>query len=461
MATEFVMPKLGLTMEEGTITEWLVEDGKTVAVGDAVLVIETDKVETEVESPDAGILHRIGTVAESFGCGEVIAYLLADGEEPPVPTAAPAVAPAATEAPAASTPTQAAAATAPAGGRLFATPNARRVAADLGVTLRSVRGTGPGGRIVSEDVEHAHANPPAPAATPGVWAPVSGGSSTPATAAARQLAELLGIDIRIVPASSRDGRRSREDVAAHVRQQLAAKAERDDAPSPPLLQTPTSVVPMTGMRGAIASRMHDSLREMAQLTLHLDASMDAVIADRETRKKAGRAPGYTDYVIAAVARALREHPIVNAQVTDDGIALLPDVNVGMAVAVDDGLLVPVVRNADRLDLSALSTETARLAGAARDKKVALTDLEGGTFSVSTLGMFGVDGFTPVINAPNVAILGVGRLRKDLKLVDWGVDTTSNITLSLTWDHRVLDGAPAAEFTRRIADLLADPKALDS
>ena len=188
--------------------------------------------------------------------------------------------------------------------------------------------------------------------------------------------------------------------------------------------------------------------------------MDAVVADRAARKESGPAPGYTDYLIAAVARALRDHPIVNAQVTDDGIALLPEINVGMAVALDEGLLVPVVRNADSLDLAALSAETTRLAEAARTRKLALTDLEGGTFSVSSLGMFGVDGFTPIINAPNVAILGVGRLREDLRLVDGEVTTSTNVTLSLTWDHRVIDGAPAAEFTRRIAELLTDPAALD-
>lgn len=461
MPTEFVMPKLGLTMEEGTITQWLIGDGQPVAAGDAVLVIETDKVETEVESPDSGTLHRVGTVAETFACGEVIGYLLADGEEPPAapaPASTAATAPAAVPVPSATAP---APASVPANGRIIASPNARRVAADLCVALATVRGTGPGSRIVSEDVEHTHAHPAAPAQAPGTWAPVSGGSATPATAAARQLAELLGLDIRLVATASRDGRRTREDVAVHVRRQLNDLAERDAPASAPLLQTPTSVVPMTGMRGAIASRMHKSLTEMAQLTLHLDASMDAVVADRSARKNAGGAPGYTDYLIAAAARALRENPIVNAQVTDDGIALLPDVNVGMAVAVEDGLVVPVVRNADRLGLTALAAETSRLADAARNKKLALTDIEGGTFSVSSLGMFGVDGFTPVINSPNVAILGVGRLRQELVLHGERVATQTTMTLSLTWDHRVLDGAPAAAFTRRIAELLDDPEALDS
>ena len=188
--------------------------------------------------------------------------------------------------------------------------------------------------------------------------------------------------------------------------------------------------------------------------------MDAVVADRARRKAEGTAPGYTDYVVAAAARALRRHPAVNAQVTADGIAQLPDVHVGLAVALDEGLMVPVVRHADRSPLATISAETTRLATAARAGKLGLDDLEGGTFSVTALGMFGVDAFTPVINPPNAAILGVGRLRDDLVLVDGVVASRTRLTLSLTWDHRVLDGAPAAAFCQTIVELLADPAQLD-
>ena len=229
----------------------------------------------------------------------------------------------------------------------------------------------------------------------------------------------------------------------------------------PLSQTPTSVRKLSGMRGTIAKRMHQSLREMAQLTLTMDADMDAVAADRAAAKAAGVAPGFTDYIVAAAGRALRRHPMLNAQVTPDGIAVLPDVHVGLAVALDEGLVVPVVRNADRTPLDELAVETTRLAEAARTGSLSLADLEGGTFSVSALGMFGVDAFTPVINPPNVAILGVGRLRDDLVLVDGAIATRKRLTLSLTWDHRVVDGAPAAAFCRTIVELLADPAALRS
>jgi pyruvate dehydrogenase E2 component (dihydrolipoamide acetyltransferase) len=220
----------------------------------------------------------------------------------------------------------------------------------------------------------------------------------------------------------------------------------------PLLQTPSSTVPMTGMRGTIAGRMHASLQQMAQLTLTMDVVMDAVIRARSDGDYDTR-PGYTDYVIAAVAGALADHPVVNSQIAGDELALLPEINVGMAVAIDGGLMVPVVHAADTLTIEELSTETTRLAGAARDGGLALTDLEGGTFSVTALGMFGVDAFTPVINPPNTGILGVGRLRDGVRWDGDVVTKTRLLTLSLTWDHRAFDGAPAAEFVAGVRDRL--------
>lgn len=472
MATEFLMPKLGLTMEEGTILEWLVDEGSTVEPGTPVLRIETDKVESDVEAVATGKLHRLADVGSTHVCGAVIALLLAEGEAPPATATSATPSTPAVAAPARSTPSPAEArsvsTSTSSDGRLLASPNARRVAAELGVDLGSVVGTGPGGRIVSEDVEEAASSPrPARQSTAPrpAQAPVrpAGGSSILATAAARQLADLLGIDIGAV-APDDDGRVSRDGVASHVRQLLAAPRSAttgESASLPPAAQTPTSTKRMSGMRGTIAKRMHSSLQQMAQLTLTMDATMDAVVADRESRKGNETVPGFTDYVIAACARALREHAIVNSQVTDDGIALLPDVHVGMAVALDEGLVVPVVRHADRLDLESLATETKRLASAARSGSLALADLEGGTFSVSALGMFGVDAFTPVINPPNTAIMGVGRLRDDVVLDGKKVSTQTRLTLSLTWDHRVFDGAPAAQFAQTVCRLLASPSELDT
>ena len=484
MSTEFIMPKLGLTMEEGTILEWLVEDGTEITQGMAVLRIETDKVESDVESPGAGRFHRVGNQGDTYPCGALIGYLLADGETPPAakapaspaPVAAQTSSPVASSAPIASN-----VATLPRReGRLFASPNARRVAKELGIDIETVVGSGPEGRITSEDVEEAHKNPSARRATaaPAITvAPIlSSNGNVLATAAARQLADLLGVDLAQVPYDATDGRVTKDGVAAFVRARLTTtqtaskentSAEKSTTVLAPASQTPTSIKKMSGMRGTIAKRMQSSLQDMAQLTLHMDADLDAIVEDRESRKNSrnnnssNSLPGFTDYVIAAAARALKLHPIVNSQVTAEGIALLPEIHVSMAVALPEGLIVPVIKNTTSLDLSTLAAETKRLSGAAREGKLGLGELEGGTFSVSTLGMFGVDGFTPVINPPNTAILGVGRLRDDVVVSKKGkVSTVKRMTLSLTWDHRVFDGAPAAEFCKSIVDLLADPSALN-
>jgi pyruvate dehydrogenase E2 component (dihydrolipoamide acetyltransferase) len=478
MATEFVMPKLGLTMEEGTILQWLVDDGAMITPGTPVMLIETDKVESEVEASGAGRLHRTAEAGSTFRCGEVIGWLLEAGEAPPASTVAVAAATptAPTDAPLVAPSTQVAAQ--PTGGRRFVSPNARRLAAARNIDLAVVRGTGPGGRIVSEDLEQASARaaaaPPAPTA-PRASIPANHDGSVPATVAARQLADLLGVDLALVAPDPVDRYVTRESVAQYVRDRL----RRTDAPAaapavepdtnrpggrpgalPPASQTPTSLKRLSGMRGTIAKRMHASLIDMAQLTLTMDAGVDAIVADRAARRASGVVPSYTDYVMAAVARALRAHPIVNSQVTDDGIALLPDIHVGLAVALDEGLMVPVVRHTDQLTLADLAETTGRLATAARAGRLSLQDLEGGTFSVSALGAFGVETFTPVINPPNTAILGVGRVRDELLMTDDGVAVTKRMMLSLTWDHRVFDGAPAALFCKTVVDLLANPHQFD-
>lgn len=449
MAIDVPMPKLGLTMEEATIIEWLVDDGAAVEVDQPIMLIETDKTETEVGAPGAGRLHQMGQPGDVFTCGARVAVLLGEGEIPP------------TAVPAAAAPAQATVATPArrqamtiatsqaldASGRMFASPNARRVAGERGISLANVRGTGPGGRIVSEDVESAPTVP-------------TGGQRAVATAAARNLADLLGIDLAAVPVDPIERRITRDGVARYVREQLAVPQLVAEAPIP-LLQEPTKVIRMSGMRGTIARRMKASLREMAQLTLTMDADMTAVLADRaDRRQRTETRPSITDYVVAATARSLVRHPYVNAQVTADGIALLPEVHVGLAVAVDGGLLVPVIRDTAHRNLDDLAAETTRLAEAARAGALIPADLEGGTFSVSALGTYGVDTFTPVINPPNAGILGVGRLRDDVVLVDGQVSTVKRLTLSLTWDHRVFDGAPAAEFCRTIVELLADPQQLN-
>ena len=367
MATEVVIPKLGMTMEEGTVTEWIAADGATVAVGEVVYNLETDKLETEVEAEAAGVLHHIAEPGATHECGTVVGWILSDGEEPPAiarqQTAAVRQGPHVAEeaGPAGAQP-----------GRVIASPKARRLARELNVDLVAVTGTGPGARIVSEDVE--------------------------------------------------------------------AAAVPDDP----------NTIPMTAMRKIISKRMHQSLQEMAQLSMGMDIDASALVELHSSLKAdvGDQVPSYTDFVIAAVALALGEHPLLNAEVTDNAIQLLDEINVGMAVALDDGLIVPVLRQADLLPLDELAVETSRLAAAALDGKLELTELEGATFSVTALGMFGVDFFTPIINPPNVGILGVGRIRND-----------GQMTLSLTIDHRAVDGAPGALFLGAVRDLLEHPNEL--
>jgi pyruvate dehydrogenase E2 component (dihydrolipoamide acetyltransferase) len=223
---------------------------------------------------------------------------------------------------------------------------------------------------------------------------------------------------------------------------------------------PSQTVPVRGMRKTIAERMHASLMSMAQLTMDMDVAMDDAVKLRgqlvDEWAEEGIKPTYTDLVIRAVARALEKHPLMNASWADQEITLHGDIHVGMAVALDEGLIVPVIRDAGKISVKALAQESSRLAAAARSGSVSLDDMQGGTFTVSALGMFGVDSFTPIINAPQAGILGVNRIRDDIA---WDGDRPVKVQvmrLSLTWDHRVLDGGPAALFLAEVKALLEAP-----
>ena len=424
MTVEVLMPKLGLTMTEGTIVAWQVQAGAAVTSGDPVLVVSTDKVETEIEAPADGILEPLASPGETLPCGAVLARLTAaagDGDR-----------------------------------RRPISPNARRVARELGVDLAAVHGTGPGGRVTSEDVRRSGAT--AVPASPEVPA-----GEQPVSVMAAATAARLGLDVRAVPARDPGGCVTREDVYAHARRLI--EGQPGGAATEPMAEAPgATVVPFCGMRKTIADRMHASLAEMAQLTIGMDVPVDRAVALRTelgdaAAELAGPVPTYTDLVVAAVARALRDHPRLNSRLTGAGIELLPDVHIGIAVALDDGLVVPVVRHADRLGLFDLAARSAALAGAARAGRLGVADLEGATFCVTSLGMYGVDFFTPVVNPPNAAILGVGRIRTETRWRDGRPEPGAVVTLSLTWDHRLLDGAPAARFLQRVADLLARPTVL--
>jgi len=458
VAVEILLPKLGLTMETGLIEEWLVQAGTPVKPGDPLLRLATDKVDVEVEAEGAGLFHPAVGSGVELPPGALIGWLLEAGEEvpsaaalleepPPPPVQAEARTPVVAE-PGALTHT----------GRLFASPNARRVARERGVDVAQLNGTGPGGRIITADVLDAAAAPGAPGPAPTVVSPL-----------VRRDAAAGGVDLGAVVATGPGGRVLRSDVrAAAATQALDGGAAPAVAAAPGLAAAPAvaaaQVIPLTGMRGVIASRMHASLQEMAQLTLGTEAAMDAAVALRAQLKEQWQqagipVPTITDLIVRAAALALREHPRLNASVHDNAIHVQPEINVGIAVALEEGLIVPVVKRADQLPLSAIAAESRRFAQGARSGRLALPDLEGGTFTVSTLGTYGIDFFTPVITPGQVAILGVGRLRDSVRWEGATPVRTQVLTLSITFDHRAVDGAPAADYLRSVVSRLANPLSL--
>jgi len=465
MATEIVMPKLGMTMVEGTVAEWLVPDGAAVEAGTPVFRLTTEKIDFEVEADAPGIVRHVAPVDAVVPVGGIVGYILAPGEPlpaglAPLPETAAQLSsapPVAAVAPAAGSAVM--------NGFVRATPAARRLARELNVALEQVPGSGPGGRVHEEDVRRyaarlAEAQPAAAVVGTATAQP----GDVAATPLARKLAAEHGIDLATVRGSGPGGRIQQEDVE----REIAARRAREAAPAGKAAPasasesapTPVETVPYRGMRKAIGERMHASLQSTAQLTLMAEFDVTELVRLRgqlvEAWREAGIRVSYTDLVVKAAAKALREHPRVNASLESDRIVVHPEVNIGIAVALDEGLIVPVLRDADRKTLKEVARESADLAERARAGKLSLDDVTGGTFSITSLGMYGIDGFTPIINPPQAAILGVGRIREAIALDGERPVARQRMTLSLTIDHRVLDGAPAAAFLGRIGQLLEQP-----
>ncbi|MGI8927117.1 MAG: 2-oxo acid dehydrogenase subunit E2 [Tepidiformaceae bacterium] len=449
MPTEVLIPKLGMTMTEGTVAEWHVPDGATVQPGDLIYRLETEKIEFEVEAETAGTVRHIVPQGTALEPGAVVGYILAAGETLPPGVASPPLA--VSVAPGAASNGVAAALPTPLeGGRVAASPVARRLAQEAGLDLAAVAGSGPGGRVTEADVRAAQA-PRAATAVPASAGPAHDVAASPL---ARRLAEQLGVDLRGLAGTGPGGRITKEDVEA-----AAAAPRTGAAPVAPGPQPGTSIA-VRGMRRIIAERMHASLQEMAQLTMSMEVAMDDAVRLRtqliEEWAPEGVRPSYTDLVIKAVAKALAHHPLLNARFDAKEITLLAEAHIGMAVALADGLVVPVVRDAGTLSVKEIAAATSRLAEAARSGSLALDDMAGGTFSVTALGMAGIDFFTPIINPPNVAILGVGSIHDSFR---WEGDQPRKaqvMTLSLTIDHRAVDGAPGAAFLGAVRDLLEAP-----
>jgi pyruvate dehydrogenase E2 component (dihydrolipoamide acetyltransferase) len=468
MPTPIYLVKVGMNMTEGVVEEWYIADGATVAKGELLYRLETEKVNLDVDAEVDGTVRHVVGEGITMKPGDIVGYIYAAGEEVPATLDAAAatqtaVAPAAAAAPAAAPPParKVAAAMRGDGGRILASPAARRLAVTLEVELEYVDGTGPGGRIVEADVQAAATQPPetADATTAG------GERAGPSSPIARKLARELGIDLASVTGTGPGGRITKEDVersAAEAKRRPAPVAAAPAAPAhaPVGGAKPDQTLPIRGMRKTIAARMHESLASMAQLTMNMDVVMDDAVRLRTQLLAEWQEQGlritYTDLVIRAVAKALETHPLMNSVFGEREITLKGAINVGMAVAVEDGLLVPVVQNANLRGMREIVAESSRLAAAAREGRLSVDDLQGGTFTVTALGMFGIDSFTPIINAPQVGILGVNRIRDE---VAWDGATPvkqQRMTLSLTWDHRALDGAPAAAFLGTVRDLLEAP-----
>lgn len=429
MPTEILMPALSPTMEEGTLAKWLVKEGDTVSSGDIIAEIETDKATMEFEAVDEGVIGKILITEGSEGVkvNTPIAVLLEDGETADdmaksataptnaaaAPETAPVVAPvaAAPAAPAPAAPLQD-------GARVFASPLARRIAADKGLDLTQINGSGPRGRIVKADVQSATATT--------TTTPAASASASPAAASA-------------ITAPS---------VSADAIAKLYADREYTE-------------IPLDGMRKTIAARLTEAKQTIPHFYLRRDIRIDDLLSFRAQINKQLESRGVklsvNDFIIKACANALQAVPAANAVWAGDRVLQLTPSDVAVAVAIEGGLFTPVLKDADKKSLSALSSEMKDLAARARDKKLAPHEYQGGSFAISNLGMFGIDNFDAVINPPHGAILAVGAgVKKPVVSADGslGVATVMSVTLSV--DHRVIDGALGAQLLQSIVDGLENP-----
>ncbi len=452
MASEIVLPQWGMEMQDGTIVRWLKQEGDPVAEGEPIVEVETAKLQTELESTTSGILSRI--VAQE---GEIVPIrgvlcIIAEPGEELAPSAAPAAPASASPAPA----TQAApaangAGTGAPGAQVV--PAARRLARERGVDLAQVRGSGPGGRILPADVEAA-------LQAPAQAADATDGRRAPVVPAARRLARENNIDLAEVSGSGPQGRILIEDVEA------AIAAQSSPAPSAAPGPAAAGVVPLTGIRGAVAARMLQSLQTTAQVTLTTEVNVTEAMRlrrglSRHQAEQSGGGIGPLPVVVKTTAEALKRHPRMNAiqATTAEGaeqVQLLAEINIGLAVALDEGLVTPVIRGADGKSLAQLAAESRDLAARTREGRPRPEEISGGTFTVTNLGANEIDGFTPIINPPQVGILGVGRVVEKPVIADGEIAKGETMYLSLTFDHRVIDGAPAAAFLQTIKQLLEDP-----
>jgi len=379
LATKVVMPRLSLTMKEGTVVQWFKKEGDTVQKGEPIVEVLSEKVTYDVEAPASGVLCKIlAPEGANVPVAEAMGVIAAPDEQlPEIPSAA--VAPTEEIEEAVAVPEREVAERTE--ERLLASPAAKRLAREHGVDLAGVRGTGPEGRIVEDDVK------------------------------------------RFIEET---------ETMPKVRE----------------------TVPLSGIRKTTAERVSLSARTAPHSTITMEVDMIGAVKLHEEM-----AFSYTDMLVKAVATALKEHPLLNSTLADEQIRVFEDINVGVAAATEKGLVVPVVHNADKKSLSEIASITRELVEKARQGKLSKKELTGGTFTVTNLGMYGVDVFIPIINPPEAAILGAGRVTEKPVVVNKEVKTKSTMQLSLSFDHRIVDGAPAARFLQKVKQLLENPTTL--
>lgn len=444
MAEFIIMPKQGLQMTEGTIMEWLVGEGEEVIADAPLFEMETDKLTISIDASAGGtllkIIHDAGAVVPIT---EPIAIIGEKGEDFSAllgsigaPATAAVVAESAEPVQAEEESIGTTTVKIPRTGRVFASPRAKMLAEEKGIDVADIDGSGPEGLIIEKDVLDYVLNP---------------AQKTAATPLARKVAELENIDINGIQGSGVRNKVLADDVSS--------SASVSQAPVQMVQPLDEELIPIKGMRKIVAERMKQSLGEMAQANHRITVDMTNSVALREQYKAVGRKVSYNDIVLRCTAKALTEFPMMNSSWTSEGIVLKKYINMGMAVAIDQGLIVPVIKNIHLKSLDQISRESSELALKAKENRLQPEDYSGGTFTVSNLGMFDIDGFTAIINPPEAGILAVGKLAKQPVVSGDEIVVRMMMQLSLTYDHRTVDGAPAAQFLKRIKELLENPMLL--
>lgn len=435
MANEVLMPKLGASMESGTILQWFKEEGEVVSAGDMLFEVMTDKVNIELEAEASGVLlKKLYVVNDEVPVNQVIAYIGQEGESLEV-----------SDRENGSDETAGSESVASYqfnnnkeskdSRRIRATPAARKLARDHNIDLHMVDGNGPRGRIQLDDVKEFMADSE---------------TKTKATPLATKIAKAEQVDLSNIKGTGIRGKIMSEDVLS----QRPADAERGVKEK----------IRVEGVRKVVAKRMVESAFTAPHVTITTEVDMTSVKDMREKllnqiEKQTGYRLSYTEIIIKAVASSLKNHPMINSSLQDDYIVLHSNINIGLAVATPNGLVVPVLRDCDKKGLTELTEESKRLGQLARDNKLNLEQMNGGTFTISNLGMYAVDAFSPIINQPESAILGVGRVQEKPVGVNGLIQLRPMMTLSLSFDHRVIDGAPAAAFLTELKETLENPLAM--